>query len=161
MQTATLGCRLGAVPADAFLRCSDADREHAAGLVRDAVGEGRLAIDELDQRLDQVFHARTYGDLDRAMGDLPAWQAFRTPAPLPPAVAVPNPPRRRRRPLRVWVYALLLWWLVWGALAHAASGATFAALAPLLFLTIWGYVLLGRRSRLGPRRQRHLPPPPP
>ena len=54
------------------LRASDADREHTAELLRRAAGEGRLTVDELDERLDAAFAARTRADLQRLVADLPA-----------------------------------------------------------------------------------------
>jgi hypothetical protein len=47
-----------------------------------AYGEGRLTRDEYDARLEEAFQARTYGELDRLVSDLPVMQA---PAPSPPA----------------------------------------------------------------------------
>ncbi len=55
----------------AGLRASDADRERVAEVLRDAAGEGRLATDELEHRLGAAFAARTYGDLDGLIADLP------------------------------------------------------------------------------------------
>ena len=46
------------------LRASDQDREHAAEVLRDAAGEGRLSPEELDERLDAVYAAKTYTDLE-------------------------------------------------------------------------------------------------
>jgi Domain of unknown function (DUF1707) len=51
------------------VRASDEDREQTAGRVRHAAAEGRLLADELEQRLDAVFSARTYGGLDASVGD--------------------------------------------------------------------------------------------
>jgi uncharacterized protein DUF1707 len=53
------------------LRASDADREHFAERLRNATAEGRLVAEELEERLGTVFSARTYGDLDAAVADLP------------------------------------------------------------------------------------------
>ena len=53
------------------LRASDSDREEVAERLRVAAGEGRLDVGELEQRLDVAFHARTYGELDRLVVDLP------------------------------------------------------------------------------------------
>lgn len=53
------------------LRASDADREQTAERLRQASTEGRLAADELDQRLGVAFRARTYGELDNLIADLP------------------------------------------------------------------------------------------
>jgi hypothetical protein len=54
------------------LRASDADRDAVAERLRQAAVEGRLDPDELEQRLHTALRARTYGDLDRLLGDLPA-----------------------------------------------------------------------------------------
>ena len=54
------------------LRVSDADREQAAEVLRQAAGDGRITFDELDQRLDAAYAARTYGDLTEVTADLPA-----------------------------------------------------------------------------------------
>lgn len=60
-------------PADRrHLRVSDADREQAADLLRQAAGDGRITFDELDQRLEAAYAARTYGDLTEVTADLPA-----------------------------------------------------------------------------------------
>jgi Domain of unknown function (DUF1707) len=54
------------------LRASDADRDAVAERLRQAAVEGRLDPDELEQRLHVALRARTYGDLDRLLRDLPA-----------------------------------------------------------------------------------------
>ena len=56
----------------AILRASDADREHVAERLRHAATEGRLLPDELDERLGATFAARTYGELDALVADLPS-----------------------------------------------------------------------------------------
>jgi hypothetical protein len=55
----------------ATLRASDADREQVAERLRHATAEGRLTADELEERLEGVFAARTYGELDALVADLP------------------------------------------------------------------------------------------
>lgn len=62
------------------LRASDADRERVAEILRDAVAEGRLAMEEFDERLEAAYRARTYGELEPLTADLPAVAA--APAPL-------------------------------------------------------------------------------
>ncbi|HEV7751369.1 MAG TPA: DUF1707 domain-containing protein [Baekduia sp.] len=52
------------------LRASDADRERAAELLRRAGGEGRLDVDELGERLQQAFAARTRAELERLVADV-------------------------------------------------------------------------------------------
>ena len=65
------------------LRASDADREHVAERLRHAAAEGRLLAEELEERLGRTFKARTYGELDAVVADLPARHvARRSPVPL-------------------------------------------------------------------------------
>ncbi len=53
------------------LRASDADREQVAEILRDALAEGRLDMEEFEERLDATYKARTYGDLAPITRDLP------------------------------------------------------------------------------------------
>jgi hypothetical protein len=58
------------------MRVGDAEREAAAAEVREHFASGRLTQDELNQRLDQTFAAKTRGDLNAVFTDLPSagWQ---------------------------------------------------------------------------------------
>jgi hypothetical protein len=56
---------------DRELRASDADREAVVRRLRRAVGEGRLTVDEFDERAAAAYAARTLGDLDPLTTDLP------------------------------------------------------------------------------------------
>jgi Flp pilus assembly protein TadB len=80
------------------LRASDADRERAADRLRRAAAEGRLVTDELEQRLEAAFAARTYAKLDAVLADLPGRRlapprsrhdASGVPRALVAAIAVP------------------------------------------------------------------------
>ena len=53
------------------LRTSHADREQAIDVLKAAFVQGRLAKDELDLRVGQVFASRTYADLDALTADVP------------------------------------------------------------------------------------------
>ena len=57
---------------DAALRASDADRDAVAERLRAAAVEGRLDADELEQRVHVALRARTYGQLQQLLDDLPA-----------------------------------------------------------------------------------------
>jgi hypothetical protein len=52
------------------LRASDADRERHAEVLRRAAGEGRLTLDELDERLTTVYESRTHTELQRLIADV-------------------------------------------------------------------------------------------
>jgi Domain of unknown function (DUF1707)/Cell wall-active antibiotics response 4TMS YvqF len=59
-------------PADrSLMRVSDADREQAAEVLREAAGQGRISMDELDERLELAYAAKTYADLAAVIHDLP------------------------------------------------------------------------------------------
>jgi hypothetical protein len=84
---------------DDRFRASDADRDRVAGALREHYAAGRLTAGELDERLTKTLSARTLGELNRVLADLPG--ASRVPQPgswRPPQ----SPPVwvtvRRRRP---------------------------------------------------------------
>ncbi|MGW1213529.1 DUF1707 SHOCT-like domain-containing protein [Streptomyces sp. NPDC002499] len=62
------------------LRASDADRERVSEILRDALAEGRLDMEEFEERLEATYKARTYGELTPITRDLPA------PGVVPPPV---------------------------------------------------------------------------
>ena len=64
-------------------RVSDAERNHVAEILREAAGDGRIDLSELDERLEAAYAAKTYGDLVPITRDLaPAT----TPVAATPAV---------------------------------------------------------------------------
>ncbi|WAX78191.1 DUF1707 SHOCT-like domain-containing protein [Streptomyces sp. KMM 9044] len=111
-------------PRAAELRVSDADRDRVADLLRDALAEGRLTPEEHSGRVEGVLAARTEGELEVFVRDLPgAHQRRATPAAVPgrPAAgAFPTEPDdnvvavfsaatrkgRRRAGRRIHVYAV-------------------------------------------------------
>ncbi|RZU17373.1 DUF1707 domain-containing protein [Streptomyces sp. BK239] len=83
--------------AAAELRASDADRDRIADILRDALAEGRLTADEHAERVEGVLGAKTVGELDVYIRDLPAAHQRHAPphasAPnRPPAGAIPADP---------------------------------------------------------------------
>lgn len=80
------------------MRISDADRDQTAEVLREAAAEGRITLDELDERLDATYAAKTYADLEPLTDDLPGVGGptrGATPAPAPhrqPARATSSSP---------------------------------------------------------------------
>jgi hypothetical protein len=72
------------------VRASDAERDHVVTRLRDASVEGRLTLEEFTDRMTSAFEARTHGELDELVRDLPA-----------PAAA------ERQAPARRWVVSLM------------------------------------------------------
>ncbi|HEY3869790.1 MAG TPA: DUF1707 domain-containing protein [Actinocrinis sp.] len=63
---------------DSRLRASDADRERIVEKLRSSAAEGRLTMDEFEQRMSAAYAARTYGDLAALTADLPVDLSART-----------------------------------------------------------------------------------
>ncbi|MGV9554320.1 DUF1707 SHOCT-like domain-containing protein [Streptomyces sp. NPDC003401] len=70
------------------LRASDADRDRIADILREALAEGRLTADEHAERVEGVLAAKTVGELDVFVRDLPAAHRPQVSAPVP----APNRP---------------------------------------------------------------------
>jgi hypothetical protein len=74
-------------------RASDAEREAVVARLRDAAGEGRLTVEELAERIDAAYAARTRAELEPLTADLPvpgertgfAPAAAAAPGPVAPA----------------------------------------------------------------------------
>ena len=80
------------------VRVGDADRDAVAAQLREHYADGRLTLEELNDRLDQAFAAKTKADLNTVMRDLPqgtrpaagmpyggtAWQGQAWPGPMAP-----------------------------------------------------------------------------
>nr|WP_203616006.1 DUF1707 domain-containing protein [Streptomyces sp. SID13726] len=79
------------------MRASDADRDRVADILREALAEGRLTADEHAERVEGVLSAKTVGELEVFIRDLPAAHERRTtpawtPASNRPTEAIPHDP---------------------------------------------------------------------
>jgi hypothetical protein len=81
---------------EAMTRASDADRDRIAAALREHLAAGRLTIQEFDQRLDQAYAAKTLGELDSLMADLPTDLGQLPDTSVDRSAA--GPPLTRRRP---------------------------------------------------------------
>jgi hypothetical protein len=76
-------------PAVSDLRASDADRDRIADILREALAEGRLDAEEHAERVEGVLNAKTVGELDVFIRDLPAAHQHRS---APAYTGAPNRP---------------------------------------------------------------------
>jgi Domain of unknown function (DUF1707) len=119
------------------MRAGDADRRRVADQLRTALEEGRLDLHEYDERLQLAYAAKTYGDLDALLTDLPA--AAAPPVPAGPA-AVPARGATREWLVHVWqswVSTALMLTVIW-----AISG--LGDFWPVWVIGPWGVILLWR-----------------
>lgn len=102
------------------MRAADADRERYAARVRHGLEEGRLSLDEMDERLREVYAARTFGELDQLVADLPATRPADSsqlapaspPAPATPSTQVPPSRYEATAKLPTWLSVSWRLWLV-------------------------------------------------
>lgn len=102
------------------LRIGNAEREAAATHLREHYAQGRLSLDEFNQRLDAVFAAKTQQQLRDLTADLPRSAAAATPLPVTPdgggrerAGQGSGPgPRARLGLLPLVIAALAVWLLI-------------------------------------------------
>jgi hypothetical protein len=133
------------------LRAADVDRAFVADLLKKAVDEGRLTLGEYDERLQRTYEARTYGDLDLVIGDLP--RPSRRSAVMPAASAapvVPEPDRWAPKPARdsewlrrvwgVWAVAVAMNVVIWMIVMITTGDLVYPW--PLWVAGPWGAVLL-------------------
>ena len=52
------------------IRIGHREREAVTAILQEAAADGRLSMDELDDRLDAALQAKTYGELDPLLADL-------------------------------------------------------------------------------------------
>ncbi len=127
---------------DSTIRLSDAERDAAAADLGEHFAQGRLTADEHAERLEQVWGAKTRGEIAPIFGDLPSPYA---------AAAAPAPTYEARywnsglRPFRRGVPAPLLVVLALLIVLSAVAHFPFVLLGFALF---WFVVLRHR----GPQR---------
>jgi hypothetical protein len=119
---------------DPALRASDAERESTVTLLRKHGADGRLDVDELEQRVGAAYQARTRGDLAGLLDDLPGPQT--TTRAVQPAW-----PHHRHREWGMFVRVSLLLVAIW-----ALTGA--GVFWPAWVMAWWGLFLV---LRTGPR----------
>ncbi|MGH3882245.1 MAG: DUF1707 SHOCT-like domain-containing protein [Pseudonocardiaceae bacterium] len=132
------------------MRAADTDRERVAEELRSAHTEGRLDLAEYDERVQQAWAARTYGELEALTADLPQAQRPATPA-IPHEVRKPHRHGRAgRAAVAAWAGASVLNLLIWAIV----SLATLSWVYPWWIWVAgpWGAVLLagwiGERARV-------------
>ena len=125
------------------LRAADADREQIAERLRTSHAEGRLDLAEFQQRLERCYEAKTVGELDELVTDLPRPDERDERRSLGWFL----PARSRLAPLAPILIALIV--------ISAAIGHTlFWLWIPLLFLFWRMFWWRQRRSWAGARRGR-------
>jgi uncharacterized membrane protein len=148
------------VPGDPRIRASDADRDRTTALLREHHAAGRLTAEEFDERMDAALGAKTLGELDELLTDLPVidlyrlpHESMRRPAGLPHTSIMPRDPGSTVRfspgTLAMGAWAVLCGTLVavWAVAAVVGAGTWLPWW--LLVVVPWTVVMIRRVRRSG------------
>jgi Domain of unknown function (DUF1707) len=127
---------------DPSIRASDADRDRVISLLREHHAAGRLTAEEFSERLDTALAAKTLGELDGLLRDLPSVDLYRLPdAALTrqPRQAQPRQPHPGawRAAWGSWFTCTLLLFVIWALTGHGYVW-------PLWVAAPWAAIMLGR-----------------
>ena len=135
------------MPFEPQMRASDDDREKIAARLRDAHGEGRLSIEEFNDRIDALYQAQTYGELEPLVRDIPGATARPTHELVeatPPASVPARSAKRDGKAMRVmwtiWAAAVCLNLVIW-VLVSIGNG-NLEYFWPIWVAGPWGAILL-------------------
>lgn len=118
---------------DSEIRASDQDRERVAEALRENYAQGRLTLEEFDERTTSVYAAKTLGDLRGLTRDLPAVRPVQQPVP----AQAPPPARGPRGDM---------WWIPVVALAVAGIAIVSVATGHMVFWPLWVFVFIGFKA---------------
>lgn len=123
------------------MRAGDVERDEVAARLAAALEEGRLDLTEYDQRLEQAMQAKTIGELDRIVADLPIPQAQRRKEQ---ELAEARRKQAARRALlerwRTWFAFALMFNLIW--LFTVLASGELVGYWPAIPLGIWAAINL-------------------
>ena len=126
---------------DRPIRASDKERESVVDVLRDAYTDGRLTLEEFDERTSAAYASKTWADLRELTADLPVEPVLGADLPqrhlqsaaLQVAPSVPRPRHGGRdRPLG----RLLPVIFVWIMLSAAAGSPDTAAALSVVFICL-------------------------
>ncbi|WP_433329342.1 DUF1707 domain-containing protein [Spirillospora sp. CA-294931] len=145
------------MPPNPDIRASDADRDRTAASLREHCAQGRITMDELQERLDDTYKARTIGDLLAVTDDLPEEDLHELPVPARTSyTGVPA----KREPGALARTGPRSMWAVWAAVGAVNIGIwMILALAGNVVYPWWIWVigpwgvLLAAGSAFGPRKR--------
>jgi len=125
------------------MRVSDAERQEVAERLRTALGEGRLELDEYDERVQSAYQAKTYRDLAPLTADLPD-----VPMPTPPVAGRARETQRTGPPNRtIALLSVVFVFIGLSVLLSVASGGVLVPFWPLFIFGFWGLARSGRYGR--------------
>lgn len=138
---------------DGRIRASDADRDKVVDMLRGAYAEGRLSLEEFDERTTAAYAAKTWSALRELTADLPAGAGMAGPGlpaagipPGPPGFGPGGPPPGDRRFFPVPLVPIAV-------LAFLALGGHAVMLIPIIVIVFVWVRMISRHHHHGPDRR--------
>jgi hypothetical protein len=123
------------------MRASDGDRDKVAAILREHTAQGRITMDEFNERLEQLYESKTYGELARLTADLPDVDLRHRPAK---TAQVPAKREGMHSGMKAawgaWAMASGINWVIWLIVSLTADGVVYPW--PLWVMGPWGVILL-------------------
>ena len=151
------------VPGDPRIRASDADRDRTAALLREHHAAGRLTVEEFAERMDKALEAKTVGELDELLADLPAIDLYQLPdaslrraPPRSGQSLLPADPDRSASPVKftpggvaigAWGVVTAALVAIWAVAAVIGGGTWFPWWALVAIPWIWVVIRRAQRPR--------------
>jgi hypothetical protein len=137
------------------MRAGDADRELVLERLRSALAEGRLGLDEFDERVVATLAARTYGELAVLTTDLPGEPPSPRPVAVPAPRVPPSPPARPDHEMRgavagwagVSVTTIAIWTISCIATASFVYPWWLWVAGPWGLVLLWSWIQLRLQGR--------------
>ncbi|AQZ66902.1 unnamed protein product [[Actinomadura] parvosata subsp. kistnae] len=124
------------------MRASDADRDRVAAILREHTAQGRITMDEFNDRLESLYKSKTYGELAKLTADLPDVDLRHLPVKAAPA-GKPQPKGMHtgmKAAWSAWAAASGINWVIWLIVSITAGHTIYPW--PLWVMGPWGVILL-------------------
>ncbi len=140
------------------MRAGDSDRQRVADQLKSALDEGRLDLNEYDERVQRAYSARTYGDLEGLLDDLPGTVPVQhaqvqphAPAPAAQPVGLKKDGHSGKHTFGSALTAFLICTVIW-AISSVSSGHAYYfwpawVLIPVVITAVGALTDRGRRDR--------------
>ncbi|HEV8527396.1 MAG TPA: DUF1707 domain-containing protein [Actinomycetes bacterium] len=136
------------------MRAGDQDRQAVADRLKVALDEGRLDLHEYDERLQKTYAAKTFGDLNGLLDDLPGTAPPQQSRVAPYQAAPPAPAQQEHQHSpSAWVYpyggVILVCIAIWAITSISSGHLNYFWPVWLLIPLIFG--IFGRLASRGSR----------
>lgn len=127
------------------MRASDADRDRVAAILREHTAQGRITMEEFNERLESLYQSRTYGELAKLTVDLPDVDLRHLPVKAEAPKTAQKPAQQgmhsgMRAAWSAWAVASGINWVIWLIVSITSGDLIYPW--PLWVMGPWGVILL-------------------